>query len=220
MRYLKKLLLSLNEIFLVLIIQYILLIGVILLIGTDKSIIWGSIVLMIFEVMYIISKSKSMQISTHNIVYFPYLLLGIALAIIYNMIIFKLGIKFDTIDKMPIVLNILCSGIIGPVFEEILFRYSLINKLEKFNSKIMVIILSSLIFGFFHNNIVTIVYATIVGFVNSYLYLKNKDIIVPIMVHISGNIIVNLLLGYNLWIFVLGIMLLVVSILIIQRENC
>ena len=177
MRYLKKLLLSLNEIFLVLIIQYVLLIGVILLIGTDKSIIWGSIVLMIFEVMYIVSKSKSMQISTHNIVYFPYLLLGIALAIIYNMIIFKLGIKFDTIDKMPIVLNILCSGIIGPVFEEILFRYSLINKLEKFNSKIMVIILSSLIFGFFHNNIVTIVYATIVGFVNSYLYLKNKDII-------------------------------------------
>ena len=220
MRYLKKLLLSLNEIFLVFIIQYILLIGVILLIGTDKSIIWGSIVLMIFEVMYIIFKYKNMQISTHNIVYFPYLLLGIALAIIYNMIIFKLGIKFDTIDKMPIAFNILCSGIIGPVFEEILFRYSLINKLEKFNSKIMVIILSSLIFGFFHNNIVTIVYATIVGFVNSYLYLKNKDIIVPIMVHISGNIIVNLLLGYNLWIFVLGIMLLVVSILIMQRENC
>ena len=58
MRYLKKLLLSLNEIFLVLIIQYILLIGVILLIGTDKSIIWGSIVLMIFEVMYIVSNLR------------------------------------------------------------------------------------------------------------------------------------------------------------------
>ncbi|MGN1341818.1 MAG: lysostaphin resistance A-like protein [Bacilli bacterium] len=220
MRYLKKLLLSLNEIFLVFIIQYILLIGVILLIGTDKSIILGSIILMIFEVMYIISKYNSIQISTHNIIYFPYLLLGIALAIIYNMIIFKLGIKFDTIDKMPIVLNILCSGIIGPIFEEILFRYSLINKLEKFNSKRMVIILSSLIFGIFHNNIVTIIYATIVGFVNSSLYLKNKDIMVPIMVHVSGNIIVNLLWSYNFWILILGIMLLVVSILIIQRENC
>ena len=48
MKYIKNLFLSIREILLVMIIQYILLFGCILLFGLDKSIILGTIILSIF----------------------------------------------------------------------------------------------------------------------------------------------------------------------------
>lgn len=210
MKYIKNLFLSLREILLVMLIQYILLFGCILLFGLDKSIILGTIILSIFELIYIFIKLKSIKLSfKHN--YFPYMLLGISLSIIYNMIIFKLGIKFD-ITSIPIVIDIIVSGIIGPVFEEILFRYSLINKLSKFNNNTLCILLSSFIFAICHNGITTIIYAFIIGLFNSYYYIKKKDILVPIIIHISANIVSSFLFNFNPYILILGIILLGIGI--------
>lgn len=219
MKYLKNLLLSLNEIFVVMIIQYILLIIVILIFGIYNSIILGSIILLLFETVYILLKSKKIHRFSSNTIYFPYVLLGISIAVIYNMIIFKLGIKFDVNTSIPIILNIICSSIVGPIFEELLFRYSLIEKLEKFNSKRNIVIISSLIFGLFHKNVITMIYAFIIGVINSYFYLKERNIFIPIIIHMSGNIIASYLFDYNIWIFILGIILLIISFLIIKGEN-
>lgn len=53
MNYLKKLLLSLRELFLIMLIQYVLLIVCILIFGVSMTIIIGSIVLAIFEIGYV-----------------------------------------------------------------------------------------------------------------------------------------------------------------------
>ncbi len=210
MKYIKNLFLSIREILLIMLIQYILLFGCILIFGMDKSIILGTIILSIFELIYIFIKLKGIKLSfKHN--YFPYMLLGISLSIIYNMIIFKLGIKFD-ITSIPIVIDIIVSGIIGPIFEEVLFRYSLINKLSKFNHNILCIILSSFIFAICHNNIITIIYAFIIGLFNSYYYIKKKDILVPTIIHISANIVSSFLFNFNPYILILGIILFVIGI--------
>lgn len=210
MKYIKNLFLSLREILLIMLIQYILLFGCIMIFGMDKSIILGTIILSIFELIYIFIKVKDIKFSfKHN--YFPYILLGISLPIIYNMIIFKLGIKFD-ITSIPIVIDIIASGIIGPIFEEILFRYSLINKLSKFNNNTLCIILSSFIFAICHNGITTIVYAFIIGLFNSYYYVKKKDILVPITIHISANVVSSFLFDFNPYILILGIILFVTGI--------
>ena len=210
MKYIKNLFLSIREILLIMLIQYILLFGCILLFGTDKSIILGTIILSIFELIYIFIKLKNIKLSfKHN--YFPYMLLGISISIIYNMIIFKLGIKFD-ITSIPLILDIIASGIIGPIFEEILFRYSLINKLSKFNNNTLCILLSSFIFAICHNGITTIIYAFIIGLFNSYYYIKKKDILVPIIIHISANIVSSFLFDFNLYILILGIILFVIGI--------
>lgn len=210
MKYIKKLLLSIREILLIMLIQYILLFGCILLFGLNKSIILGTIILSIFELIYIFIKLKSIKLSfKHN--YFPYILLGISISIIYNMIIFKLGVKFD-ITSIPLILNIIASGIIGPIFEEILFRYSLINKLSKFNNNSLCIIISSFIFAICHNGITTIIYAFIIGLFNSYYYIKKKDILVPIIIHISANIVSSFLFNFNPYILILGIILFVIGI--------
>ncbi len=210
MKYIKNLFLSLKEILLIMLIQYILLFGCIMIFGTNKSIIIGTIILSIFELIYIFIKLKGIKLSfKHN--YFPYILLGISISIIYNMIIFKLGIKFD-ITSIPLILDIIVSGIIGPIFEEILFRYSLINKLSKFNNKTLCILLSSFIFAICHNGITTIIYAFIIGLFNSYYYIKKKDILVPIIIHISANIVSSFLFNFNPYILILGIILFVIGI--------
>ncbi len=227
MKYLWKLFLSLKEIFIMMILQYVILILCVLTIGIDKSIIWGSILLMIFEIVYIIWKLKSMdfdvKIDRKNLnykSYFPYVLIGIGIATVYNMIIFKLGFEQEVTTDFPIILNILCSGIVGPMFEEVLFRYDFIRRLEMFNSrKLVIILLSGSIFGLMHTGITTIIYAIIVGLINSYIYIKDKDIMKPIMLHMAGNIFVNFLFGYNIWILIFGIILIVLGWLIIRDNN-
>lgn len=220
MKYLWKLFLSLKEIFIMIILQYIVLFMCFTIFGNDKSIIWGNIFLIIINIIYILCKSKGIRFSFMRNSYLPYILIGIGITSIYNMIIFKMGLGNEIAIDFNIVLNIISSGIIGPIFEEFLFRYDLIRRLEKFNSnKYVIILLSSVIFALFHTGITTIIYALIVGLINSYIYMKDKDIIKPIIIHISGNIFVNILTGYNTWILIFGIFITVIGELIIRNND-
>lgn len=135
------------------------------------------------------------------------------------MLLFRLGIVFEPVENINIMLVIISSGIIGPIFEEILFRYFLLNNLNKFNSPIISIVLSGIIFGLFHNNLITAIYATILGIINAYLYVRKNNLLIPILVHISANIMTQLLIGYNLLIFILGCVLFLLSILIIKIKK-
>ena len=72
MKYIKNLFLSLKGILLIMLIQYLLLFGCIMIFGMDKSIILGTIILSIFELIYIFIKLKGIKLSfKHN--YFPYI---------------------------------------------------------------------------------------------------------------------------------------------------
>ena len=220
MKYLWKLFLSLKEIFIMIILQYIVLFICFIVFGGDKSIICGSIFLIIINIIYILWKSKRIKFSFKDKNYLPYILIGIGISSIYNMIIFRMGLGNDVNINYNIILNIISSGIIGPIFEEFLFRYDLIRRLEKFNSnKYLIIILSSVVFALFHTGITTIIYAFIVGLINSYIYMKDKDIIKPIIVHISGNIFVNLLSGFNILILIFCIFIIVIGGLIIRNND-
>lgn len=220
MKYLWKVFLSLKEIFIMIILQYIILFICYIFFANDNSIIWGSILLMIVNIIYILWKSNDIKFSFKKKSYLPYILIGIGISSIYNMIIFKMGLGNEVTIDFNIIFNIITSGIIGPTFEEFLFRYDLIRRLEKFNSKKwIVIILSSVIFGLFHTGITTIIYATIIGIINSYIYIKDKDIIKPIIVHMAANIFVNLLTEYNTWILIFGIFLIVIGGLIIRNND-
>ena len=216
MKYIKNLFKSIAEVLLLMILQYTILFGV-YFVCKNNYIIIGTMCLMIFELCYIMYKYRKGNISTLSNIYFSYILLGIAISIIYNMIIFKIGIEF-TLGDVDIILNIIASCIIGPIFEEFLFRYSLINKLEKFNSKWGSIIISSLVFSLIHNNIPTMIFAFIIGLFNSYFYINKKDLLIPICIHVSANTISTFLYGYNGTILILGIILFIISNLIIVKR--
>lgn len=218
MKYLKKLILSFKEIFFMFILQYIVLIACIVCLGKDRSIIIGTILVCIVEILYVIFRFKNdkIVIGRHNL--FPYVLMGIGITTSYNMLLYAMRLGNKNIVDINIFLNIVASGIVGPIFEETLFRYSFINSLKEFNSQKMVIFISSLVFAICHTGITTCIYAFIIGIVNAYLYMQKKDILIPIVIHMSANIFVNILNGYNLYVLIIGIFLVILSTIIIR--NC
>lgn len=217
MKYLKNLILSFKEIFLLFILQYAILISCLFIFGMNKSIIIGSIFICIIEIIYVVFKYKDKKIKVEQYNLFPYILLGIGVTTTYNMILFAMNLGNEVNININIVFDIICSGVVGPIFEETLFRYSFINYLKKFNSTKMSIIISSIVFAICHTGITTIIYAFIIGLVNSYLYIKKKNILVPIVIHMSANIFVNVLNIFNPYILIIGIFLIVLSVTIIRE---
>lgn len=91
------------------------------------------------------------------------------------------------INSSDIWLNLLLISIIGPIFEEIFFRKFLIDRTIKYGARAS-IILSAVIFGFFHGNISQLFYAFLLGGFFAYVYIKTGKIIYTIALHIIVNL--------------------------------
>ena len=117
--------------------------------------------------------------------------------------------------------QLLTSGIGGPILEELVFRGIVYNQLKSFNKPMTAIILTSLIFGLIHNSIINAVYAFGVSFILIYLYEKYKTIKAPILMHIFLNSTIILLLPLILKDYlVFNLYLLIVSILVLIALRC
>ena len=217
MMYLKKLFFSIKNVAFIIILEY-LIVFLSIIIFSNKAVILGSVILGLMQIIYIAFKCRGIKFNFTEFNFFPFILLGISICIIYNMFIFKINGPRD-ISYINTVFIILFSDIIGPIFEEVLFRYNLVNSMKKFNSNFLVIILSSLIFGVFHNNIVNIIYAIIIGFFLAYWYIKTNNLLIPIIIHISGNLFSNLLFTYNTYILLLGFILFIISNIILIKKD-
>ena len=201
MNFIKNLFLSLKEILIVMLSQYLILIISIILYGINKSYYIGTILLLIFDISFIILKirKRHFNISFKGRNYFFCITLGLSISIIYNMILYRFNLYSYQSDNISFFLNIFSSGIIGPIFEEVLFRVSFISKLEKWNKdKIIIIFLSSFIFAIFHFNV--------------YSSIKERNVRKIFLIHISNNIMSSFLFGYNFTILILGTILLGISL--------
>ena len=144
---------------------------------------------------------------------------GISISLIYNITLFYLNnlIPFTNsfeISSVPIIVQIICSGICGPILEELVFRGIVYNKLKEFNKPMRAIILTSVIFGLFHTNIINAIYAFGVSFMLIYLYEKYKTLKAPIIMHIGLNTTIILMLNLITKNFIVfNVYLLVVSII-------
>lgn len=227
MKYLKELLISIKEIVIVYLLQYIFLIGICflyLIINKEGLEIFisttGTILVCLVNVAIIIYFIRKRKIRTKNISIvslYNYLFLGISIALFMNMFFFYFN-QINEVTNVNIYLIILSSGVIGPIIEEILFRYILLNKLLEFNNKKTAIILSSLIFALFHNSLTGIIYAFILGLILNIIYSKEKNILIPIIIHMGANVIVIFIFSFNFYILILSIMGLIINYLIIRKK--
>lgn len=218
MKYILK---SLKEIFITYIINFLIIIisGLIYnLLGYNNleyfinSIL--PIILIIFYILTIIYLYKRNYIKEKSLSkkeYFPLSILGISIATILNMIIFRLFPPTST-TSLPIIISIISTGIIGPIYEEILFRYILYNRLKKKYSIKKSILITTIIFALIHLSPIKIIYAFILGLTINILYERYKNILAPILIHISANTIVIFLYEYNTYILLLSIICLMLSI--------
>ena len=221
--------LSLKEIVVVYILQYIVILGssyIYLSIDPKGDVTgflttMGYILLILFDIivaiyLYLKNKRKEKKVKVAN--YFPIVYLGIGMAVVLNMLIFLFNLNNEMAD-LNIYLAILSSGIIGPILEEMLFRYVFLNRLSNFFTTRNAILLSSLVFALLHGDIITMIYAFIMGFIFAYVYVKYDNIKVSIMCHISANTIVIFLTSFNIWILLLGLFGVWISIYLILRDN-
>ena len=93
----------------------------------------------------------------------------------------------NLINSSDIWLNLILISIIGPIFEEIFFRKLLVDRTIKYGARVS-IILSAVIFGFFHGNLSQFFYAFLLGGFFAYVYIKTGKIIYTILLHIIVNL--------------------------------
>lgn len=88
----------------------------------------------------------------------------------------------------------LYASVLGPISEEIVFRGALLRGLEK-HGKVFAIVMSSILFGVFHANLVQGIFAAALGLVLGYVTIE-YSIKWAIALHIINNLIFVDLLGF------------------------
>jgi len=103
--------------------------------------------------------------------------------------------SFLTFDNL--FLSILIVAISPAIFEELLFRGVVLNSFNIKNKNYLAIIISALIFGVFHMNLLQGAFAFILGLSLGFIYVKTGSLFVPIIIHFINNLFAVLMDYYN-----------------------
>ncbi len=93
-------------------------------------------------------------------------------------------VNLTTSISLPV--NLFVVVICAPIMEELLFRKTLIDRTAQFGEGIS-IVFSGLVFGLFHGNLVQFGYAFLLGVFFGFIYIKTKNIVYPIILHVVIN---------------------------------
>ena len=114
------------------------------------------------------------------------------------------------------------TSIIAPVIEELFFRGLIYGRLRQAMKPIVAILISSLLFGIFHGNIVQGIYAFLIGFVLALVYEKTGALWLSMLGHALINTI-GVAVPYlkleslQIALIIIGIIALIPSILILKK---
>ena len=158
------------------------------------------------ELMTFVSVRRISPISVPVLV-----LLGVSASFVLDMILSILSQfeyfnqVFDTYDQVSEVifgggflLTLISVGIVGPVFEEILFRGLIFGELRKITKVKAALFIQAVLFGLYHMNIVQGIYATLLGLLIGFVYYRSNSIIAPVIIHVTINslsVIINEFVG-------------------------
>lgn len=95
---------------------------------------------------------------------------------------------------VPVWLGLIAYGIVSPIVEEGIFRGILYRKCRRcLGSAFPAALISALLFGFLHGNVVQGVYGFLMGLMLAWLYERYDSFLVPVLVHTASNVSVFLL---------------------------
>lgn len=131
---------------------------------------------------------------------FGILFIGLVLGQVTNKIINSMlnisassSSTLEMIDKINPIYTAVTVGILGPVFEELIFRKKLIDCTIKYGEGVAVLT-SGIMFGLFHTSVTQFFYATGMGILWAYIYIKTGRIRYSIIYHIINNFTVSVLM--------------------------
>lgn len=120
------------------------------------------------------------------------MLIGNIIGIIVTTVLTNVTGTDFTVDSTDIILThnlgwvFLVAVVIGPIIEELIFRKILIDRLIVFGDGVAIVV-SALLFGFFHGNFSQLFYATGLGLIFGFLYVRTGKIKYTIGLHMIFN---------------------------------
>ena len=132
----------------------------------------------------------------------PVVLIAITSSIFLNLLMGRMGIvqMSETYTEtataqysVPVWLGLILYGIVSPVAEEAIFRGILYNRMKSYYSRVIGIILTSLLFGLYHMNLVQAIYGIPMGFLIVVCYEWAGCFSAAIWCHAAANVAVYLL---------------------------
>ena len=168
---------------------------------------------------YLYAKCNRKEKKLKRKYYFIFAYFGISLATLLNMIIFKFFPVKSNLSNVSDLFLLFSSGIVGPILEEILFRYIFYYRLRENHSMFFSIFVSSFFFAIFHFAIIKIIYAFILGIFLAFIYEEEKKIFAPILIHIGANIFSFFLNIFDWSVFILAIINFLIASYLIFRQT-
>ncbi len=96
------------------------------------------------------------------------------------------NVALNLTSSISMPMNFLFVAILAPIMEELVFRKMLIDRTAHFGEGIS-IVFSGLVFGLFHGNLLQFSYAFLLGVFFGFIYMKTRNIIYPIILHMGIN---------------------------------
>lgn len=91
-------------------------------------------------------------------------------------------------NKEEMLVSFACVGIFAPIAEELLFRGLVYRRIRDYIDVKWGIIISALLFGMVHGNMIQFIYATLLGVLLALAYERYKNLLAPIIAHMAANI--------------------------------
>ena len=110
----------------------------------------------------------------------------------------------NSISSQSIFLQIFTVCLVAPAFEELIFRGLLFQRIRDYLSPIWAIIISSVIFGIYHGNLIQAVYAFIFGMFLALAVEYTGTLRAGILMHMSGNLYSILLQNFGMDLLEIG----------------
>ena len=93
--------------------------------------------------------------------------------------------------------GLILYGIISPIAEEAVFRGVMYNRMKRCFGIGWALLISSLLFGCYHGNLVQAIYGTLLGIAMAYVYEKYESFVAPVLFHSVANISVYVMTYHN-----------------------
>jgi membrane protease YdiL (CAAX protease family) len=124
-----------------------------------------------------------------------YLLVSMGAEVLFNQFGYTLHNAIESAGSESRTISMfLYASVFGPIVEEIIFRGLVMRGLERYGKQLAIIV-SSIIFGVYHGNLVQGVFAFFVGIVLGYVAME-YSIKWAIVLHVINNCLFNDLLSY------------------------
>lgn len=93
--------------------------------------------------------------------------------------------------------GLILYGIVSPIAEEAVFRGVMYNRMKRCFDYRLALIVSALLFGCYHGNMVQAIYGSLLGALMAYVYEKYESFAAPVLFHAVANVSVYALTYHN-----------------------